>query len=76
MSIEKAKRDYHRASLMAGLEDDMNMDLRLKIPRSAFEMWQGIKAAHGLNEDFLEFVLSRMMIHTMIQFVQMTDFAE
>jgi hypothetical protein len=76
-SIDSTKRDYQRMKVMSEFREQESLNLRLKIPKAHYELWQGIKAAHGLNEDFLEFVVSRMVMQTIFTFMQMTeDFAE
>lgn len=76
-SIDSTKRDYQRTKIMSEFREQENLNLRVKIPKAQYELWQGIKAAHGLNEDFLEFVVSRMVSQTIFTFLQMTEaFAE
>ena len=73
MDIEQEKRNY---GMMLVTENSMSIDIRLNVPGSAYAAWQGLKAAHGLDEGFLEFVFSRMFVFTVMDSMRQTHFAE
>jgi len=75
-NIDKVKSAYQKDKIQREFGEQEILNLTLKIPKPQFELWKGIKAAHGLDEDFLEFVVSRMISQTIFTFMQMSDFAE
>ncbi len=75
--MDLIKSAYQRTKMMSDISESMGLTLNLKIPRAHYELWRGIKAQHGLQEDFLEFVASKVITQTIFNFMQMTeDFAE
>ncbi len=75
--MESVKNAYQRMKTISVFSESIDLNLKLKIPRAHYELWQGIKAKHGLQEDFLEFVVGRMITQTIFNFMQMSeDFAE
>lgn len=60
----KSARDMH------------NINVRVSLPGPYFEIWQGIKAMHGLDEEFLNFMASQMIKNSLLTFMEMSDFAE
>jgi hypothetical protein len=76
-SIESTLSAYRKDKLLREFSEQERLNLTLKIPKAQAQLWKGIKAAHNLDEGFLEFVVGRLFTQTLFTFVRMSDdFAE
>lgn len=75
-NIQSLASEYRKTQIYNEFKEQVRMNVSFKIPRTYYEMWRGIVMKYGLDDRFLEFMVSRMMSHTLHSFMEMEAFAE
>lgn len=71
--VQKWKDQRARGQMGA---PDQVIPLHLSLQPPFFEVWQGLKAVYGLDNDFLNFMAGVMIKRTLITFMEMDSFGE
>lgn len=74
--LKKYKGQRNHEGLEKSIPADHVIALQLNLPDPYFEIWQGVKAMHGLENDFLNFMAGVIIKRTLIALMETLEFAE